>query len=111
MNRASLLCRAGPLLTGSRLTCSFDIIKVAFIWKRASPAWQDSASTKRDLAFNGLIRTHQLGQSGQTRLEMMRLRMLMLLVLTSKQKISETIPPNATAIAGDNVTVIQCFNV
>ena len=36
---------------------------------------------------------------------MIRLRVLMFLVLTSKWKISETITPNATTIAGDSVIV------
>ena len=35
--------------------------------------------------------------------------MLMFLALTSKWKVSETVPPNATTIVGDNVIVIQCF--
>ena len=53
-------------------------------------------------------------RSRQTALDMTRLRMLMFIVLTSKWKIGETIPPKANvtaAITDNNVTIIQCFNV
>ena len=68
-----------------------------------------SRPTHASLARSHLCRAHMDASSGPTQLdtglEMVRLHLFMFLVLNSKWKISKTIPPNATAIAGNNVIV------